>query len=66
MKKISQPKLEKLPAPNIGVADQDRIVAYLNQFQVKTSMLGKLQAKVSVELSVLLPSILDKAFKGEL
>ncbi|MBI4245025.1 MAG: restriction endonuclease subunit S [Planctomycetes bacterium] len=66
MKKISQPKLEEMRVPNIGVEEQNRIVDYLNVSQMKINELTKLQAETISELNALLPSILDKAFKGEL
>ena len=66
MKKISQPKLEEIPVPNVDLAEQNRIVDYLNLSQVKISALTRLQTKVVSELNALLPSILDKAFNGEL
>ena len=43
-----------------------RIVAYLDGLQAKVDQLKKLQAETAAELAALLPSILDKAFKGEL
>jgi type I restriction enzyme S subunit len=46
--------------------DQRRIVAYLDAQQAGLDTLRKLQAETAAELGALLPSILDKAFKGEL
>ena len=46
--------------------EQRRIVAYLDDLQSKTNALKQLQAETQSELDSLLPSILDKAFKGEL
>jgi hypothetical protein len=43
-----------------------RIVAYLDNLQAKVQALKRLQAETATELDALLPSILDKAFKGEL
>ena len=43
-----------------------RIVANLNDLQAKVGRLKALQAQTAAELDALLPSILDKAFKGEL
>jgi len=40
-------------------------VAELDALQVRVDTLKKLQAEISTELDALLPSILDKAFKGE-
>jgi len=45
---------------------QQHIVAYLDNLQAKVDVLKHLQAETSTELDALLPSILDKAFKGEL
>jgi len=38
---------------------------YLDNLQARLDALKRLQAEVAAELNVLLPSILDKAFKGE-
>lgn len=46
--------------------EQRRIVAHLDELQAKVDALKKYQAKTSEELNALLPSVLDKAFKGEL
>jgi len=48
------------------VAEQRRIVAYLDGLQAKVDTLKKLQAETAAELDALLPSILDRAFRGEL
>jgi len=44
---------------------QRRIVAYLDSIQAKVNALKRLQAETAAELDAMLPSILDKAFKGE-
>ncbi len=49
-----------------SLSEQHRIVDYLNGLQAKVDALKKLQGKTADELAALLPSILDKAFKGEL
>ena len=46
--------------------DQRRIVAYLDNLQEEMENLKPLQAESSAELDVFMPSILDKAFRGEL
>ena len=53
--------------------EQRRIVAYLDGLhpggdlrQAKVNALRELQSRSGEELSALMPSILDKAFKGEL
>ena len=48
------------------LSEQRRIVAELEVLQVKADALKRLQAETTAELEALLPSILDKAFKGEL
>jgi len=40
-------------------------LAYLDGLQAKVDQLEALQAKTAADLDALLPSILDKAFKGE-
>lgn len=45
---------------------QRRIITYLDGLQTKVDRLKALQQKTAAELDALLPSILDKAFKGEL
>ena len=67
MKKISQGTVMRVPFPaRVSIVEQRRIVTYLDGLQVKLEELKKLQAKTVTELDTLLPSILDKAFKGEL
>ena len=56
---------------NKSLDEQRRIVAYLDGLQAKVNALpahafGRLQVKGGEELSALMASILDKAFKGEL
>ena len=41
-------------------------MAELDALQSQVDTLKKLQAETAAELAALLPSILDKAFKGEL
>ncbi|MBN8655375.1 MAG: hypothetical protein J0M11_06515 [Anaerolineae bacterium] len=46
--------------------EQQCIVAYLDGLQAKVNALWGLQVKGGEELSALMASVLDKAFKGEL
>lgn len=48
------------------LVDQHRIVAYLDGLHAKVNALKRLQAETAAKLDALLPSILDRAFKGEL
>lgn len=61
---ISALRKFKLRVPPI--IEQRRIVTYLDDLQAKVDALKQLQAETQAELDSLLPSILDKAFKGEL
>jgi type I restriction enzyme S subunit len=49
-----------------SLPEQRQIVAYLDELQEKTDALKAVQAETSAELDALMPSILDKAFRGEL
>jgi len=53
-----------LPLPPLEV--QNSVVQYLNQLDKKIEQLDLLQTASQEELDALLPSILDKAFNGEL
>lgn len=53
-----------VPVPPLS--EQRRIVAYLDNLQSKVDELKKYQNETQKELDALMPSILDKAFKGEL
>lgn len=67
MKKISQGVVMNIPFPSqLALPDQHRIVSYLDSLQSKVDELKKLQSETQKELNALMPSILDKAFKGEL
>jgi type I restriction enzyme S subunit len=59
-------KLKTLPIPVPPLDEQRRIVAYLDSVQARLASLRELQSATGEELSALLPSVLDNAFKGEL
>lgn len=63
---ISATNLKSIPLPVPPLDDQYRIVEYLDGIQAKVDELKALQGKTQKELDALLPSVLDKAFKGEL
>jgi type I restriction enzyme S subunit len=63
---INQTILRNLKIPLPAPEDQKRIVAYLEKISEITKSLEKLQRKTEEELEKLVPSILDKAFKGGL
>ncbi len=60
----SDAKSFQIPLPPL--AEQHRIVAHLDHLQQKVDELRRLQAATQTELDALLPSILAKAFAGEL
>jgi restriction endonuclease S subunit len=63
---ISQAILRATPVAYPSLGDQRRIVAELDALQAEVNNLKRLQAETAAGLDALLPSILDKAFKGEL
>jgi type I restriction enzyme S subunit len=46
--------------------EQWRTVAYLDGLQAKVNVMRELQSASGKELSALMPSVLDRAFRGEL
>lgn len=58
--------VEDLNVPVPPLPEQHRIVAYLDNLQAKVDALKHLQAETEAEIDALMPSILDKAFKGKL
>ncbi|HJY84102.1 MAG TPA: restriction endonuclease subunit S [Candidatus Binatia bacterium] len=65
-RKLETPKLLDFVIPVPSISEQRRIVAYLGDLQAKVDALKRLQAETATELDAMLPSVLDKAFKGEL
>jgi len=63
---ISHKDIEMIPFAVPPLSEQRRIVAALDALQRELDALKRLQAETAAELDALLPSILDKAFKGEL
>jgi type I restriction enzyme, S subunit len=57
---------KQMDVPVPPLPEQRRIVAELDALQAEVDALKRLQADTAAELDALLPSILDKAFKGEL
>lgn len=58
--------IRELPLPLPSITEQRHIVSYLDNFHVKVSELKRLQTETAAELDAMLPSLLYKAFKGEL
>jgi len=63
---ISLGNLRGLEIPIPPLPEQRRIVAELDALQAEVDALKRLQAETAAELDALLPSILDRAFKGEI
>jgi type I restriction enzyme, S subunit len=59
-------KIRAVSLPDIPVTKQHRIVSELDTLQAQLDALKKLQAESAAELDALLPSILDRAFTGNL
>jgi hypothetical protein len=58
--------IERKPFSPPPLEEQRRLVAYLHGLQAQVSQLRRYQEETQQELDALMPSILDKAFKGEL
>jgi len=63
---ISGTNVKSLRIPVPPISEQCRIVAYLDDLQAKVDSVKGHQAATAAALDALLPSILDRAFKGEL
>ncbi len=63
---ISQKILLETPVAYPPLSEQRRIVAELDALQAELATLKRLQTETAAELDALLPTILDRAFKGEL
>ena len=59
-------KLKSYPVVVPPLPEQRRIVAELDALQSEVNALKRLQADTAAELDTLLPTVLDRAFKGEL
>jgi restriction endonuclease S subunit len=64
--RVPQSFLEEKLIPVPPLPEQRRIVAELDALQAEVGALKRLQAETAAEFAALLPSILDRAFKGEL
>lgn len=64
--RVPQSFLEEKLIPVPPLPEQRRIVAEFAALQAEMVALKRLQAETAAELDALLPSVLDKAFKGEL
>ncbi len=65
-KNINLEILSPISIPDVPLIEQRRVVAYLDDLQARVEALKLLQAETAAELDAMLPSILNKVFKGEL
>jgi hypothetical protein len=63
---ISGGNAKPFQVPMPPIPDQHRIVTALAAMQLQVDALKTLQTETAAEIDALLPSILDKAFKGEM
>jgi len=63
---FTQKILSKLLLPVPPTEEQRRILLWLEGLDKKVDVLRRLQSETAAELDALMPSILDKAFRGEL
>ena len=66
MRNISKAKIMNLRIPVPSIPEQKRIVALLDRLQAQAEELQLSHRQTALELNAMLPSILDRAFKGEL
>jgi len=65
-RKLETPVLLRAEIPVPPLSEQCRIVSDLDRLQAEIDALKHKQAETAAELDALIPSILDKAFRGEL
>jgi len=63
---FTKAQIEQFEIPILPLDEQRRIVAYLDGLQAKVNALRELQSRSGEELSALMASVLDRAFRGEL
>ncbi len=66
LRNLSVGRIKQITVPVPPLPEQRRIVAYLDNLQDTVNALKQLQSETYAELDAMLPSILDKAFRGDL
>lgn len=66
LRTLSVGRIKAILVPVPPIREQQRIVADFEHLQKQTDALKAMQAETSAELDALMPSILDRAFRGEL
>ena len=63
---ISAKNLKSIQVPAPAVAEQKRIVDYLDRLQTKVDRARLLQQRTTAQLSAMFPSVLEAGFRGTL
>jgi type I restriction enzyme S subunit len=63
---VNSTKLKALPIALPELVHQERLLAHLDRLREEVGTLTRFQAQTSAELDALIPSILNRAFQGEL
>jgi len=66
LQNLTTSHLRSMVVPFPPLPEQHRIVEYLDDLQAKVDAVKKLQAETAAELDAMLPSVLDRAFRGDL
>ncbi len=66
MKKVSQPKLEEMPVPVIGLSEQITIVKQLQEISRRAAEMIDIQKQTQSMWEAMLPAALDRAFRGKM
>jgi type I restriction enzyme S subunit len=66
MKNISKEKVYGLLLPPHSLPEQRKVVSDLNELQTRVNTVKLLHLETTAELDALMPSVLSKAFRGEL
>lgn len=66
LRTLSVGRIKQISVPVLSPSKQKELIATSSEFQKKIAELKQLQIQTTIELDALLPSILDRAFKGEL
>ena len=63
---LNQKRLSSIEFAFPPLNEQQSIVSALDNYQTRVNKMKSLQSKIATEIDAMLPSILDKAFRGEL
>lgn len=66
MKKISQGVVMAIPFPTLSLSDQQQILERIDLLSEKVKRMTESQLETASDLNAVMPSILDRAFTGDL